>query len=43
MKRLIAEYHASGKPLTVDQYLVLFLKFIAAVIPTTEYDFTVQI
>lgn len=24
----------------VDQYLFLFLKFIAAVIPTMEYDYT---
>jgi len=26
----------------VDQYLFLFLKFISAVIPTIEYDFTIE-
>jgi hypothetical protein len=28
------------RSLQVDQYLFLFLKFIAAVIPTMEYDYT---
>ena len=30
----------AGGALPVDRYLVLFLKFIQAVIPTIEYDFT---
>jgi ubiquitin-like-conjugating enzyme ATG3 len=27
-------------PLSVCSYLVLFLKFIASVVPTIEYDYT---
>ncbi|TPX62344.1 hypothetical protein PhCBS80983_g00489 [Powellomyces hirtus] len=30
----------SGKELRVDQYLLLFLKFVASVLPTVEYDYT---
>ncbi|KND01552.1 uncharacterized protein SPPG_03354 [Spizellomyces punctatus DAOM BR117] len=29
-----------GKELRVDQYLMLFLKFVASVLPTIEYDYT---
>lgn len=41
MKRL-ADRHlvATGKPLTVEMYLTLFLKFFSSVIPTIEYDYT---
>eukprot|EP00010_Vexillifera_abyssalis_P001628 CAMPEP_0201552184 /NCGR_PEP_ID=MMETSP0173_2-20130828/14543_1 /ASSEMBLY_ACC=CAM_ASM_000268 /TAXON_ID=218659 /ORGANISM="Vexillifera sp., Strain DIVA3 564/2" /LENGTH=314 /DNA_ID=CAMNT_0047962623 /DNA_START=27 /DNA_END=974 /DNA_ORIENTATION=+ len=41
MKKIMGRLHESGKELRVDQYLFLFLKFISAVIPTIEYDFTV--
>ncbi|CAO4375628.1 unnamed protein product [Caenorhabditis nigoni] len=40
MKRLINQYAESGKELGVHEYLFLFLKFVQAVIPTIEYDFT---
>ncbi|CAL2042060.1 unnamed protein product [Caenorhabditis brenneri] len=40
MKRLINQYAESGKELAVHEYLFLFLKFVQAVIPTIEYDFT---
>ncbi|EIE25975.1 autophagocytosis protein, partial [Coccomyxa subellipsoidea C-169] len=40
MKKLASMAEASGKPFQVDSYLVLFLKFIASVIPTIEYDYT---
>lgn len=40
MKRLIEQLAESGKELTVDQYLIIFLKFVQAVIPTIEYDYT---
>lgn len=40
MKRLITQYAESGKELGVHEYLFLFLKFVQAVIPTIEYDFT---
>ncbi|CAB3406188.1 unnamed protein product [Caenorhabditis bovis] len=40
MKRLINQYADSGKELNVHEYLLLFLKFVQAVIPTIEYDYT---
>jgi ubiquitin-like-conjugating enzyme ATG3 len=41
MKKLIDMADAEqGSSLTVDSYLFVFLKFIAAVIPTIEYDYT---
>ncbi|VDN06932.1 unnamed protein product [Thelazia callipaeda] len=40
MKRLIEQLAESGKELVVDQYLLIFLKFVQAVIPTIEYDYT---
>jgi hypothetical protein len=44
MKRLMDRYEQSnGKKLTVDQYMIMFLKFFASVIPTIEYDFSSSI
>jgi ubiquitin-like-conjugating enzyme ATG3 len=43
MKRLIEQYAESGKELDVTQYLLIFLKFVQAIIPTIEYDFTKSI
>jgi ubiquitin-like-conjugating enzyme ATG3 len=43
MKRIMDRMREAGKELRVDQYLLLFLKFIAAVIPTIEYDYTMDI
>jgi len=41
MKRLCEMHSAGGgKSLQVDHYMVLFLKFIASVVPTIEYDYT---
>ncbi|KAJ3246547.1 Arabinose-proton symporter (Arabinose transporter) [Chytriomyces hyalinus] len=41
MKRLIDQMVESGKEeLRVDQYLLLFLKFMSSVLPTMEYDYT---
>ncbi|KAJ3110103.1 E2-like enzyme [Phlyctochytrium bullatum] len=44
MKRLIDQIAESGKDneLRVDQYLLLFLKFMSSVLPTIEYDYTVS-
>lgn len=42
MKKIIARVMENGRTPRVDQYLFLFLKFISAVIPTIEYDFTVE-
>jgi hypothetical protein len=38
MKRIIDHLKDSGLELRVDQYLLIFLKFIASVLPTMEYD-----
>lgn len=46
MKKIIArqmEAGGSAANITVEQYLILFIKFISAVIPTIEYDFTMEI
>lgn len=43
MKKICQKFAASGKELRVDQYLLMFLKFISAVIPTIEYDYTVSV
>jgi len=37
-----AEWEEIPQGLRVDQYLVIFLKFIASVTPTIEYDFTMS-
>jgi ubiquitin-like-conjugating enzyme ATG3 len=40
MKRLIDQMAESeeGKEMRVEQYLMLFLKLMSAVLPTMEYD-----
>ncbi|KFD53809.1 hypothetical protein M513_05315 [Trichuris suis] len=40
MKRLIDTFAENGKEFDVHQYLVVFLKFVQAVIPTIEYDYS---
>merc|ERR1712154_455290 len=40
MKRFMTKFEQTGKQITVDDYLFLFLKFMSAVIPTIQYDFT---
>lgn len=40
MKRIMEQLADNGKELGVHQYLLIFLKFVQAVIPTIEYDFT---
>uniref|UniRef100_A0AC35TUA7 Autophagy-related protein 3 n=1 Tax=Rhabditophanes sp. KR3021 TaxID=114890 RepID=A0AC35TUA7_9BILA len=40
VKKLCTQMAESGKTISVHQYLIIFLKFMAAVIPTIEYDFT---
>jgi len=43
MKKIVHRLLENGKTPRVDQYLFIFLKFISAVIPTIEYDFTIEI
>jgi len=40
IKRLIETLADNGKELGVHQYLLIFLKFVQAVVPTIEYDYT---
>jgi len=40
MKKIIERQTEHGKEPRLDQYMLLFLKFISAVIPTIEYDYT---
>lgn len=40
MKKIIETVEEGGKELGVHVYLIVFLKFVQAVIPTIEYDYT---
>ncbi len=40
MIKIIQHLQEEGKDLRVDQYLLLFLKFLSSIIPTIEYDYT---
>jgi len=42
MKKIIQRQVEAGRTPRLDQYLFLFLKFISAVIPTIEYDYTIE-
>lgn len=43
MKRIIENVAEGGQELGVHIYLMIFLKFVQAIIPTIEYDFTRQV
>lgn len=46
MKKMMEVLEQEGQTksnFTVEQYLVLFLKFIASVVPTIEYDYTMPL
>ena len=43
MQKLCSELAAAGRECRAEQYLFLFLKFISAVCPTIEYDYTVEV
>jgi len=43
MKKILDHVSQSGKEFRADQYLFLFLKFISSVIPTIEYDYTMEV
>mmetsp|Transcript_23510 Transcript_23510/g.28437 ORF Transcript_23510/g.28437 Transcript_23510/m.28437 type:complete len:298 (+) Transcript_23510:258-1151(+) len=43
MRKIIEVITVPGTEPRVDQYLFVFLKFIAAIIPTIEYDYTVSV
>ncbi|PJF18141.1 Autophagy-related protein 3 [Paramicrosporidium saccamoebae] len=45
MRRIVeyTESHGEGKMVRVDQYLVIFLKFMSTVLPTINYDYTMSL
>jgi len=43
MKRIIENLGAGGKTIRSDQYMFIFLKFIQSVIPTIDYDYTIEV
>ena len=43
MKRIVENLGNGGKEARVEQYLFIFLKFIQSVIPTIDYDYTMEI
>jgi ubiquitin-like-conjugating enzyme ATG3 len=45
MRRIVeyTESHGEGKTVRVDQYLVIFLKFMSTVLPTIDYDYTMSL
>jgi len=42
MQKIMQRLVQQGKTVTADIYLILFLKFISSVIPTIEYDYTME-
>jgi len=43
MSRLVDNLIEAGKEFAAEHYLVLFLKFIASVVPTIQYDYTMSV
>ena len=43
LKKMIQEFQKSGKKLEVHMSILLFLKFLQSVVPTVQYDFTMDI
>ena len=43
LKKMIQDFQNSGKKLEVHMSILLFLKFLQSVVPTVQYDFTMDI
>ena len=43
MKKIMTMIEDDGRELEVYSYMLVFLKFVQAVIPTIEYDYTQQL
>ncbi len=43
LKKMIKDFQNSGKKLEVEMSILLFLKFLQSVVPTVQYDFTMDI
>jgi ubiquitin-like-conjugating enzyme ATG3 len=43
LKKMIKDFQNSGKKLEIDKSILLFLKFLQSVVPTVQYDLTMDI
>ena len=43
LKKMIQDFQVSGKKMEVELSILLFLKFLQSVVPTIQYDFTMDI
>ncbi len=43
MLRIVEALRECGDVPVVEQYLFIFLKFVQSVVPTIEYDYTVDV
>lgn len=43
MKKIVDMMQEGGGEMRVEQYLFVFLKFMASIIPTIEYDHTLSV
>ena len=42
LKKMIASYEKNGEKLDVEKSVLLFLKFLQSIVPTVQYDFTMD-
>lgn len=42
MHKILQQYRDAGKDIRVDQYMIVFLKFISSILPTVDYDYTMS-
>ena len=43
IKKMINDYQSSGRKMEIHMTILLFLKFLQSVVPTVQYDFTMDI
>ena len=43
MKRIVDNMKDGGRTPDLTQYIVIFLKFVQSVVPTIDYDFTMEV
>ena len=43
LKKMIENFEKSGKKLDIEMSILIFLKFLHSVVPTIQYDFTMDI
>ena len=43
LKKMIKDFQTSGRKVEIDQTIILFLKFLQSVVPTVQYDYTMDI